>query len=388
MTQYKRYQDNPMYAYLVMLGCASAFGFQGWQTLFNNFAVDIIGLNSIHVGAIQSVKEIPGFLTFFIVFLLLLVAEHRFAALAILLLGTGDILSGIFPSFSGLLLTTLVLSTGFHFFETSSQSLALQYFAGERVPMVLARLKSYSALSNIVVGILIWFVARFLAIQQMFLLIGSVVVLVALYAFTRKPVDKALPPQHKKLIFRKKYWLFYVLNLLSGARRQIFMVFSVFLLVQKYHFSVAHITALFVVNNIMTYFLSPLVGKGINRFGERAMLTTEYTGLFLVFMGYALVENATFATAMYLVDNLFFSFVIAINSYFRKVADPRDIAPSMSMGFTINHLTAVVLPVIGGYLWTISWCIPFLASAALALFSLVFAQMVKTPMQKPTVKTA
>lgn len=379
MNQFKSYKDNPMYLYLVMLVMASAFGFQGWQTLFNNFAVDTIGLNSIQVGAIQSVKEIPGFLTFFAVFILLIIAEHRFAALAVLLLGLGDMMAGLFPSFGGLLVTTLILSTGYHYFETCNQSLTLQYFAGERVPIVLARLKSYTALSNVTVGIFIWVISDYLSIQKIFFIIGSVVILIGLYSYTRKPVDKALPVQHKKLILRKKYWLFYVLNLLSGARRQIFMVFSVFLLVQKYHFSVAYISTLFVVNNIITYFLSPVVGRAINRYGERTMLTVEYTGLFLVFMGYALVENQYFATGMYLADNLFFSFVIAINSFFRKQADPKDIAPSMSVGFTINHLTAVILPVVGGFLWTINWRIPFFASAVLALISLLFAQMVKTP---------
>ncbi|MDD2390170.1 MAG: MFS transporter [Desulfobacterales bacterium] len=368
-----------MYLYLVMLVMASAFGFQGWQTLFNNFAVDTIGLNSIQVGAIQSLKEIPGFLTFFVVFILLIIAEHRFAALAVFLLGLGDMMAGLLPSFGGLLVTTLILSTGYHYFETCNQSLTLQYFAGERIPIVLAKLKSYTALSNVIVGIFIWVISDYLSIQKIFFIIGSVVILIGLYSYTKKPVDKALPVQHKKLILRKKYWLFYVLNLLSGARRQIFMVFSVFLLVQKYHFSVAYISTLFVVNNIITYFLSPVVGRAINRYGERTMLTIEYTGLFLVFMGYALVENQYFATGMYLTNNLFFSFVIAINSFFRKLADPKDIAPSMSVGFTINHLTAVILPVIGGFLWTISWRIPFFASAVLALISLLFAQMVKTP---------
>ncbi len=378
MNQFQSYKSNPMYGYLVLLVSASAFGFQGWQTLFNNFAVDTIGLNSVHVGVIQSVKEVPGFLTFLAVFILLVIAEHRFAALAVVILGIGSVLAGMFPSFSGLLLTTLTLSLGFHYFETCNQSLALQYFAGDRVPLVLARLKSYTALANVTVGVLIWFAAGVLPIHQLFFIIGGVVILAGLYSFTRKPVDKTLPPQHKKLVLKKKYWLFYTLNLLSGARRQIFMVFSVFLLVQKYHFSVGYITALFVANNIMTYFLSPLVGKAINRYGERTMLTVEYTGLFVVFMGYALVENPYFATGMYLVDNLFFSFVIAINSFFRKYADPKDIAPSMSVGFTINHLTAVILPVAGGLLWTINWRIPFFSSALLALISLFFAQMVKT----------
>ncbi|MGQ1948639.1 MFS transporter [Geofilum sp. OHC36d9] len=378
MNKFKNYKENPMYAYLVLLVLASAIGFQGWQTLFNNFAVDTIGLNSFQVGTIQSVKEIPGFLTFFAVFILLIVAEHRFAALAIVTLGIGNLMVGLFPSFGGLLLTTLTLSMGFHYFETSNQSLTLQYFAGERVPIVLAKLKSYTAIGNVGVGVFIWIISKHLEINYIFTIIGAIVVLMGLYSFTKKPVDKTLPPQHKKLVLKKKYWLFYVLNLLSGARRQIFMVFSIFLLVQKYHFSVAFITTLFIINNIITYFLSPVVGKAVNRYGERTMLTIEYSGLFLVFMGYALIENAHFATAMYLVDNLFFSFVISINSFFRKQADPKDIAPSMSVGFTINHLTAVILPVIGGLLWTISWRIPFFASAGLALLSLYFSQKVRT----------
>ncbi|MFA7077853.1 MAG: MFS transporter [Syntrophomonas sp.] len=362
---------------------ASAIGYQGWQTLFNNFAVDTIGLNSLQVGAIQSVKEIPGFLTFFAVFILLIVAEHRFAALSIIILGIGNIMVGIFPSFSGLLMTTLTLSIGFHYFETCNQSLTLQYFAGERVPIVLAKLKSYTAMGNIGVGIFIWIISKYLVINNIFIIIGVVVILIGLYSFTKNPLDKTLPLQHKKLIIRKKYWLFYVLNLLSGARRQIFMVFSVFLLVQKYHFSVAYITALFIINNIITFFLSPVIGKAINRYGERIMLTIEYSGLLLVFMGYALVEDPHFATAMYLVDNLFFSFVISINSYFRKQADPKDIAPSMSVGFTINHLTAVILPIVGGLLWMISWRIPFFAAAGLSLLSLFFAQKVKTNKEIP-----
>lgn len=376
--KYRTYKENPMYAYLVILVIASAIGFQGWQTLFNNFAVDSVGLNSIHVGIIQSVKEVPGFLTFLSVFILLIIAEHRFAALAIITIGVGSILVGLFPSFNGLIITTLVISTGYHYFETSNQSLTLQYFANERVPLVLAKIKSYTALGNIAVGVFIWLMSKYLEINKIFFIIGGVVILVGFYSLTRKPVDKTLPVQHKKLVFKKKYWLFYVLNLLSGARRQIFMVFSVFLLVEKYHLSVTYITTLFVINNIVTYFISPSVGKAISRYGERTMLTIEYSGLFLVFMGYALVENHYFATAMYLVDNLFFSFVIAINSYFRKQADPQDIAPSMSVGFTINHLTAIVLPAIGGLLWTISWRIPFFASAGLALISLFFAQKVKT----------
>ena len=366
-----------MYAFLVLLCIASAVGNQGWQTLFNNFAVDKVGIDSVGIGLIQSVREIPGFLTFFAVYILLLLAEHRFAIFSVIFLGIGVLLTGFFPSLGGLLFTTVLMSLGFHFFETANQSLTLQYFTNERVPLVLAKLRSFTALSNIAVGVVIWVLSRYLSFRMMFIGIGVIVIMAGIYSLTKNPVDHLLPPQHKKLIFKRKYWLYYVLSFLSGARRQIFIVFAIFILVAKYHFSVVHITTLFVINNIITFLLSPYIGKAINKFGERTMLTVEYTSLIIVFLSYAFIENRWVVSGLYMIDNLFFSFAIAINSYFRKQAEPADIAPSMAVGFTINHLTAVVLPVIGGIVWLYNWRIPFIAGAVLALFSLVFARFVK-----------
>lgn len=365
-----------MYGFLAVLAVASAFGNQGWQTLFNNFAVEKASAGSVEVGAIQSFREIPGFLTFFAVYIMLVIAEHRFAVYSIILLGLGVMITGFLPSFGGLVFSAVLMSVGFHFFETANQSLTLQYFSAERVPLVLARFRSYTALTNIATGVLIWIMARFLPYEWMFFVIGVLVVLAGLYSLPKNPVDELLPPQQKKLVFKRKYWLFYVLNLLSGARRQIFMVFAIFILVQKYQFSITHITILFVINNAISFLFSPYIGKAINRFGERNMLAIEYISLILVFLGYGLIENRWVVSGLYVVDNLFFSFAISINSYFRKQADPEDIAPSMAVGFTINHLTAVVLPVLGGLLWTYNWRIPFMGGAVLAVFSLVFSRFV------------
>ena len=375
-----------MYGFLAVLCVASALGNQGWQTLFNNFAVEKAGANSVQVGAIQSFREIPGFLTFFAVYFLMVIAEHRFAVYSIILCGIGVMVTGFFPTFEGLIFTGMLMSVGFHFFETANQSLTLQYFSPERVPLVLSKFRSFTALTNIATGVFIWLMAGFLTFQWMFFIIGALVFLAGVYSLGKNPVDELLPPQHKKLILKRKYWLFYVLNFLSGSRRQIFMVFAIFILVQKYHFSITHITILFVINNIITFVLSPYVGKAINRFGERSMLTVEYVFLILVFLGYGLIENEMIVSGLYIVDNLFFSFAISINSFFRKQAEPADIAPSMAVGFTINHLTAVFLPVIGGLLWIYNWRIPFLGGAFLALLSLIFARFV--PSKKDLLATA
>jgi hypothetical protein len=82
------------------------------------------------------------------------------------------------------------------------------------------------------------------------------------------------------------------------------------------------------------------------------------------------------AAGLYIIDNLLFYFSMAIRTYFQKVADPADIAPSMAVGFTINHIAAVVLPVIGGILWLVDYRIPFILAAALSLVSLVAVQRI------------
>jgi predicted MFS family arabinose efflux permease len=191
-------------------------------------------------------------------------------------------------------------------------------------------------------------------------------------------VDHDLVPQKRHMVFRWRYRLYYFLTFMAGARRQIFIAFSVFLLVKVFGFSVREVTALFVINNIVGYFVAPLIGKAIVRFGERKVLSVEYGGLVLVFLAYALTANRWVAASLYVVDNLLFYCSMAIRTYFQKVADPEDIAPSMAMGFTINHIAAVVLPVIGGALWLVDYRIPFVVASVLSLVSFVAVQRIKT----------
>jgi len=365
-----------MYQYLIVLTIASSVGLQAWLILFNNFAVEVAGLQGKHVGMIQSVREIPGFLALLAIFVMIFIKEHRLSALSILFLGLGLAATGIFPSYPGLLLTTLVMSFGFHYYETTNQSLTLQYFDKHISPWVFGKLRSLSAASNIGIGVFIYLFASILDFTQIYLLIGVMIIAAGLWGFLKDPADRNIVPQHKKMIFRKKYWLFYFLTFMGGARRQIFMAFAVFLLVKKFHFSVQEVTALFVINNFINYFLSPIIGKAIIRFGERKVLSLEYSSLIFIFLAYAAVESKTLVAFLYILDHIFFNFAIAIRTYFQKVGDPRDIASSMAVGFTINHLAAVFLPAIGGMLWMIDYRIPFVAGAFMSLISLIAVQQI------------
>lgn len=374
----KDLKKNIMYQYLMLLVIAATAGHQGWRTLFNNLAVDEVGINGFQVGVIQSVREIPGFLALLVVYLLLVIKEHRLSAISVLFVGLGVALTGFFPSFYGLIFTTLIMSVGFHYFETTNKSLTLQYFSIEKSPFVFAKQKSWTAIANISMGAFIYGISHVLSLQSSFILIGLAVFAMGVWALFWKPTDKNIIPQNKGMVLRKKYWLFYVLNFLSGARRQIFVVFAVFMLVEKYNYSVSDIAILFVVNNIITYFISPYIARGINRFGERKMLSAEYFFLIFVFMGYAFIENGLLVAGLYVIDHVFFGFSMGINTYFQKTGDQKDIAPSMAVGFGINHISAVVIPVIGGFLWMINPQIPFLAGAILSIVSLGFVQLIRT----------
>ena len=367
-----------MYRFLLVLTILSATGFQGWRTLINNFAVDVVHLDGQQIGMVQSLREVPGFLALLVVYLLLLVKEHKLAALSVLVLGLGVASTGLFPSYFGVVLTTLIMSFGFHYYETVNQSLTLQYFSVSKSPLIFGRLRGIASAANIGVGLAIFVMANWLNYAQMYMVLGGLILLGGAFCLYQDPTDRSVPLQRKKMVFRRKYWLFYLLTFMAGARRQIFIAFAVFLLVEKFGYTVQDVTVLFIINNVINYFASPLIGKAINRFGERKVLSLEYSGLIGIFLVYAFTESGIVAGVMYVLDFILFNFAIAIRSYFQKIGDPRDVAPTMAVGFTINHVAAVVIPAVGGALWMVDYKIPFIGGAVLSLVSLVLTQCIRT----------
>jgi len=370
------YNNNKMYYFLMVLTICSTAGLYIWRSLFDNFAVHIVNLNGSHIGILQSVREIPGFLALLVVYFLLIIKEHRLSAISVLVLGAGVALTGVFPTFYGLIFTTLIMSFGFHYFETTNQSLTLQYFDKSTSPVVFGRLRSIAAASNIASGMAIFILAPFLDYAHLYFLFGGLIIGASIWALTGNPVDTTLVPQRKQMILKSRYWLYYSLTFMAGARRQIFIAFAVFLLVQKFDYTVPEVAALFILNNVVNFFLSPFIGKCIVRYGERRVLSVEYGFLIFVFIAYGLVDSKIVAGVLYIADHIFFNFSIAIRTFFQKIADPRDIAPSMAVGFTINHIAAVFLPALGGLLWIIDYRLVFFGGALLSLLSLFLVQLI------------
>jgi hypothetical protein len=360
---------------LIVMAAAMPLSFSTWMALLNNFSVEMADFTGREIGILQSLREIPGFLAFTAIFVLLILREQTFAVISLLVLGIGVAISGYFPTVIGLYCTTVLMSIGFHYFETMQQALSLQWVRKDRTAMVMGRQLSAKSISSLVMFGIVWVMLEVFDVEYryVYLLGGALTIIAALFVWGAFPKFSDAHPQTKKLILRKRYWLYYALTFMSGARRQIFTVFAGFLMVEKFGYDAATITLLYLVNHVINMFLAPKIGKMIGKWGERRALVFEYAGLFIVFVSYAFVENHVLAGGLYVIDHLFFALAIAIKTYFQKIADPADISSTAGVSFTINHIAAVFIPAAFGLLWLISPGAVFLAGAAMAFVSLVLA---------------
>ena len=212
--------NKPEYL-LFLLGAAASLAFAVWQALLNNFVIEQAAFSGREIGILQSLREVPGFLAFTTVLVLLVVREQAFALLSILLLGAGVALTGCLPSESGLYFTTVLMSTGFHYFYTVQQSLTLQWVAKARAPEVMGRLSSVASLASLVAYAAVWIGMQYLGVSYaaLYLWAGGVAVLVALLSPFLFPMYPQRLAQRKHLLMRRRYWLYYALTFMSGARR-------------------------------------------------------------------------------------------------------------------------------------------------------------------------
>ncbi|MEZ9659774.1 MFS transporter [Vibrio sp. 10N.261.52.F3] len=361
--------------FLLLISIVVPIAFSSWMALLNNFVIEKANFDGADIGLLQSVREIPGFLAFTVVFVLAFIREQRFMLISLAMLTVGTAITGLFPSLTGLLLTTVLMSTGFHYFETLKQSLSLQWLSKEEAPEMLGKMISVGALASLITYGSIWVMLEQLKLDFAWVYgitggIGFILVLVMTFGF---PEFQTKTPQNKKLVLRKRYWLYYALTFMSGARRQIFTVFAGFLMVEKFGYSAADVTLLFLVNYLFNFLFAKRIGRFIGVVGERKALIFEYVGLIGVFVGYGLVQSAEWAAALYVIDHLFFALALAIKTYFQKIADPADMASTAGVSFTINHIAAVVIPVVFGVIWLSSPATVFYIGAAMAAVSLALS---------------
>ncbi len=357
---------------LMLMSVAMQLSFATWRSLINNFTIERAAFTGAEIGMLQSIREIPGFLAFAAVFLLLMMREQTLALVSLLLLGVGTAATGYFPSEIGLYCTTLLMSIGFHYYETMNQSLSLQWLNKKEAPEALGRIIAAGSFAALLAFGLISVTWKILALDYSFVYLtgGGLTILIVIALWIAFPYFPDKVPQRKKLFLRKRYWLYYLLTFMAGARRQIFVVFAGFLMVEKFGFSVTQITLLFLANNAFNMFFAPRIGALIGKWGERKSLIFEYSGLIAVFLAYAFVDSPWVAAGIYVLDHAFFAMRIALKTYFQKIANPADFAPTAGVAFSINHIAAVGIPLGFGMIWLVSPSLVFMLGAVMAAMSL------------------
>jgi len=363
---------------LLAMAFIMPLAFSVWMVLLNNFVIEKANFTGVEIGILQSLREIPGFLAFTAIYLLLFIKEQRLAIVALAITSLGVAITGYFPSVYGLYITTMIMSIGFHYFETINQSLTLQHIDKDKTAHFMGRQLSIKSAASLLVYASVWVLMDQFSwsYQSTYVLFGGLGIMLTLIVALSFKQFTPKTEQSKKLILKKRYWLYYALTFFGGARRQIFVVFAGFLMVEKFGYSVANISALFIANYVFNWFFAAKIGKVIAKYGERYVLKFEYIGLIILFCSYAVVSNEYIAAGLYIIDHLLFAFAIAIKTYFQKIASPEDIASTAGVSFSINHIAAVIIPALLGMVWVINSAWVFYVGAAFAFCSFILSLLI------------
>jgi hypothetical protein len=379
--QHQPFWRRPIFLLFVM-ALAMPIAFNTWSALLNNFVIEVAQFDGSDIGWLHTVREIPGFLAIGVIALIIFIREQVLGLVALIMLGVATALTAQFPSMGGILTLTMLSSIGFHYYETVNQSLQLQWIEKKKAPQTIGWLMAISsAVTFVAYGLIVLLWDRWeLSYNSVYMVSGGLTALIALFCLFAYPQFEAPNPQLKTFILRKRYWLYYALQFMAGARRQIFVVFAGFMMVERFGFDVHEITSLYLLTLMSNVFIAPVIGKVVGVFGERRALLFEYAGLVMVFLAYGGVYffgwGVLIAAGLYVVDHIFFALALALKTYFQKIADPQDIAPTAAVAFTINHIAAVFLPAGLGYLWLVSPAAVFIAAAAMASISFILAMLI------------
>jgi predicted MFS family arabinose efflux permease len=367
-----------------------------------NYLKEHIGMVILQRSALEFPRELPGLLVVVVIGLLSFLGDVRIGMIANLVAGIGMFSLGIIPpSYALVILTIFIYSMGLHMFMPVGASIAMSFAKPEEVGKVMGRLAAVTNIAVVVSSAALWALFRFLHMSfAASFAIGAAAYLISaiLLAFI-KPTRTVRVK--KRYVFRKEYRLYYWLCMLYGARKQIFITFGPWVLVDVFKQHVSTMAILFFVIAVAGIFLKPWIGHLIDKVGERFVLSWEAFLFFFACLGYAFAEDVFpgrvaifFIYACYVLDFSLDSVYMARTTYMGKIAlRPEDVSPSLSLGTSLDHLVTIFLPLLGGIVWTTSgpggYKYVFMGGALIAVVNFVSSRMIRTNVEpKPATAAA
>ena len=367
--------------------------FSLWRAVFENFAVEVCKIESVHRGALESIREIPGAAIVALSAVAIFFTEANLASLCLFITSLGMFMFNFSSGFGSLILPLLLASTGMHLFMPVRSSLALSLTQEGKKARQLALLGTIGSIAGLVGSGLVYLIftliktdslyiaGKFISeirFRSVFIFSTIVAAIGGIMMLTVSKEEKAELKQ-ERFIFRRKYSLYYVITFLGGCRRHIFTTFAAYALVKVHGVRAEHIAVLMAVNSVLNICTRYILGHFVDRIGEKRSLILGYSILIFVFIGYAHIKYLPLLYILYCLDNMCFGFEVARTTYLDKIAPQEHIMQTISLGITMNHLSAIPVPIIGGFIWKkfgYSWT--FMAGAAILLFSLIAVGRIRT----------
>lgn len=356
-----------------------------------NFFVDTLSLDGGQVLWLEGVREVPGLLLMVIAAFLTQVPLARRGGLAVALMGIGFITHALVQSYSALLVVSVVASLGNHIWMPISPALGLSLATKETSGRVLGSLGSVGALASIVGMGALAVISRFAAgfPLRIYFVVGGVLMLAAAGVILLLPASVgATERKQPRMLLKGRYWLFYVLTLFDGARKQVLYSFGTLVLVQYFGYEVWQISLILLASATVNLVFSPALGAAVDRYGERATLSLSYVGIALCCAAFAVLRDPLLLAVLVVLIKLLQVLGMGLNTYVNRMAPDEELTPTLTAGISINHVSSVVAPLVAGAVMPIiGYQGVFLATAVLIALSVPFAAALRVePLPAPAVE--
>jgi predicted MFS family arabinose efflux permease len=367
----------------LFMGVAGGINF----TIFNNYLSDVHHLSASARGIVEFPRELPGMLIVFILGMLSFLGNIGMAVLGMVFASLGIAgLGALSPNFSSMLGWMMIFSLGTHIFMPLSSSIGMSLSKEKDYGKRLGKFSAYNLTATLAGYGLIWLGFKYFGLNyRAAFIIAAVCYLIAAVFLSFMKFEK---PKGMKvgLVFRKKYTLYYVLSIINGARKQVFLTFAPWVLIQVYHLDPPHFAILGVVVALLSIFTRTVVGEAIDKKGERFVLSMEAILLIVICIGYSTAGDlfsagvaAIILSICYIIDNSMSVVEMARSTYVKKIAvDPADVTPTLSAGTSFDHVIAMSVPFLGGIIWSaFGYKYVFMIAGFIALLNLLLTMRIR-----------
>ncbi len=274
------------------------------------------------------------------------------------------------------------MSIGFHFFYTVNNSMVMMVSDHNNVAHNMGKFQSIGSLSAILAMAIVFFFIESVGFRDLYYIAGAVSIVFGLYMLTQRSRAGHIPT-FRRIVFRKEYWLYYVMSFLEGSKKHISSTFSIFLLVSVFEINAKYMSLIFLVISIITSFTHQQAGKIADRFQVRNVLSFYYVSMIMVYLVLGFASNIWIVIATFIISRIIMGLGVALDSYFQKIAPSEEITSNVSMRTSIDHAAAVLVPLVGGILWKrVGYHATFIMGIVMVTVSFVLSRFIKPREQK------